>query len=223
MNQYLQQLDHPLAAFGVKQKHPQTIDEAVSATLEMETYVTPKMAAQMVSSVQGEKHTIAAVGVTERLALAVEKLAERLEKLGSKQNNRTGAGKQPPKGYRGQPSAEGRTQFRGTCWLCFGKLYALGVRGQAHEGKSMANEPNSCQLFPPLPLQNALHCQLGSMANPHHSSWTPELQRPYSAWTLGRESMLGITSDLNLGQSGSWWGSTVHPYMCTGRLRYKLR
>ena len=41
VNQYLQQLDHPLAAFGVKQKHPQTIDEAVSATLEMETYVTP--------------------------------------------------------------------------------------------------------------------------------------------------------------------------------------
>ena len=41
MNQYLQQLDHPQVAFGVKQKHPQKIDEAVSATLEMETYVTP--------------------------------------------------------------------------------------------------------------------------------------------------------------------------------------
>ncbi len=119
MNQYLQQLDHPQVAFGVKQKRPQKIDEAVSATLEMETYVTPKMA-HVVSSVQGEVDTIAAVGVTKRLALVVEKLAERLEKLEklgsehaqpggySEQNNRTGAGKQPPKGYGGQPSAEGR-------------------------------------------------------------------------------------------------------------------
>ena len=35
-----QQLDHPQVAFAVKQKRPNTMDEAVSATLEMESYLT---------------------------------------------------------------------------------------------------------------------------------------------------------------------------------------
>ena len=38
VNQYLQQLEHPQVAFSVKQKRPAKLDEAVSATLEMEAY-----------------------------------------------------------------------------------------------------------------------------------------------------------------------------------------
>ena len=33
LNSYLNQLDHPQVAFGVKQRQPDTLDEAVTATL----------------------------------------------------------------------------------------------------------------------------------------------------------------------------------------------
>ena len=38
--QYLAQLQNPQVAFSVKQKRPKTVDEAVAATLEMESYLT---------------------------------------------------------------------------------------------------------------------------------------------------------------------------------------
>ena len=36
---YLQQLKQPQIAFAVKQRQPKTLDEAVTATNEMETYL----------------------------------------------------------------------------------------------------------------------------------------------------------------------------------------
>ena len=39
VNTYLQQLDHPQVAFSVRQKQPETLDEAVTATLEAEACV----------------------------------------------------------------------------------------------------------------------------------------------------------------------------------------
>ena len=42
---YFRQLQHPQIAFSVKQKQPTTLDEAVTATIEMETYLPPKTAA----------------------------------------------------------------------------------------------------------------------------------------------------------------------------------
>ena len=42
LTHYLGQLDNPQVAFSVKQKRPKTVDEAVAATLEMESYLIPK-------------------------------------------------------------------------------------------------------------------------------------------------------------------------------------
>ncbi|KAL5500595.1 hypothetical protein EMCRGX_G012184 [Ephydatia muelleri] len=39
LNQFLSQIDNPQVAFGVKQKRPGNIDEAVAATLELESYL----------------------------------------------------------------------------------------------------------------------------------------------------------------------------------------
>ena len=39
---YLGQLEHHQLAFSMKQKRPETVDEAVSATLEKESYLLPK-------------------------------------------------------------------------------------------------------------------------------------------------------------------------------------
>ena len=39
VNAYLKQISNPQVAFAVRQKHPANLDEAVTATLEMESYV----------------------------------------------------------------------------------------------------------------------------------------------------------------------------------------
>jgi len=39
LTQYLGQLNNMKVAFGVKQKHPKTLDEAISATVELESYL----------------------------------------------------------------------------------------------------------------------------------------------------------------------------------------
>ena len=80
---YLQQLDHPQVAFGVKQKRPKTIDEAVSATLEMESYVTQPGSAAAIAVVEESEITAiaATTQLTEKLSTLVEKLTERVERL----------------------------------------------------------------------------------------------------------------------------------------------
>ena len=42
LNHFLGQLDNPQVAFSVKQRRPETLNAAVSATLEMESYLNPK-------------------------------------------------------------------------------------------------------------------------------------------------------------------------------------
>eukprot|EP00731_Ephydatia_muelleri_P002954 Em0001g2954a len=41
LNQFLSQSDNPQVAFGVKQKRPQTVDEAALAAMELESYLHP--------------------------------------------------------------------------------------------------------------------------------------------------------------------------------------
>ena len=90
VNQYLQQLEHPQVAFSVKQKRPAKLDEAVSATLEMEAYsLNPgcvvasvqdeeeREGESAVAVVQGEEEregesAVAVVGAQDPLAAAIE-------------------------------------------------------------------------------------------------------------------------------------------------------
>ena len=85
LNAYLSLLENPQVAFGVKQKTPQTFDAAVSATLELESYLSPKMAVASVETAPGEERqsSINAVshGSNDRLAVMFEKLVERFAKL----------------------------------------------------------------------------------------------------------------------------------------------
>ena len=43
LQKYLQQLDQPQVAFSVKQTRPKTLDDAVTATLEMESYAVSQL------------------------------------------------------------------------------------------------------------------------------------------------------------------------------------
>ena len=45
LNAYMAQLEQPQVAFGVKQRTPDTLDAAVTATLELESYLTPQQMA----------------------------------------------------------------------------------------------------------------------------------------------------------------------------------
>ena len=126
INSYLQQLDHPQVAFGVKQKRPKTMDEAVSATLEMESYLTQPRQIGVVAPVATEdaeaSAVVATTNVTGRLTTLVEKLAERVEKLELKQ----GAASKPNRrtyGWRGRSrGGASRTCTGGptgpVCWNC---------------------------------------------------------------------------------------------------------
>lgn len=124
INSYLQQLDHPQVAFGVKQKRPKTIDEAVSATLEMESYLAQPRHVGVVAPVSTEDSEpaaiVAATNVTERLTTLVEKLSERVEKLELCQ----GDGVKYKRNYRARGRSRGRTgrTYAGrsdvTCWTC---------------------------------------------------------------------------------------------------------
>ena len=123
---YLAQLDDPQVSFGVKQKAPQTLDEAVAGTLELESYLTPKLtvASVEVETPQEEQTAIGAVSSNEKdsLTTLVEKLINRIDRLElnysgveaglSRQRGRTNdQERRPRRGYR-EPAAEV------ICWRC---------------------------------------------------------------------------------------------------------
>ena len=68
LNAYLGQIDNPQVAFAVKpQRSPRSMDAAISATLEMESYLVSKAGSAPVSWVElgGEQAVVAAADVSE--------------------------------------------------------------------------------------------------------------------------------------------------------------
>ena len=111
LNAYLSQLPQPQISFSVRQKQPTTLDDAVAATLEMESYLSP----QAVHSTLQESGEVAPVGIDAasqitQLVHVVGRLAEQVEKL------QQGASQPPPR-REGLPQRN-RRQFSGTCWNC---------------------------------------------------------------------------------------------------------
>ena len=83
LNSYLNQLEHPQVAFSVKQREPGTLDEAVTATLEMESYLLTEQLTAQVACVDSSEDPgmVAAVTLQEKLTCLVKKLLERVEQL----------------------------------------------------------------------------------------------------------------------------------------------
>ena len=59
VNSYLQQLSHPQVVFGVKQTCPASLDAAVTATLEMESYTVSSGHMSAVSTLGHEEEQAA--------------------------------------------------------------------------------------------------------------------------------------------------------------------
>jgi hypothetical protein len=77
INAYLTQLPQPQIAFSVRQKQPATLDDAVTATLEMESYLPPQSLSVVDIGIGGNTDSVGVVGQVAQLTHAVEELTSR--------------------------------------------------------------------------------------------------------------------------------------------------
>ena len=125
---YLQQLE----AFSVRQKHLKTLEEAVTTTLEMESYLLVTKSQTVSTMHEGEEDaaTVAAVSSSMRITELLERLIKQVEWLErerySPESAREGLSKlSEPESVRSKPLQLHRGRpFGGTCWGC-------GQRGHA--------------------------------------------------------------------------------------------
>ncbi len=110
LNQYFTQLNNPQVAFAVKQTKPTTIDEAVRATLEMESYSKPMPSGITAVSEEGAV-AISSVQGTSDLKMIMEKMERMETQLKEMQQSGSGSGR----GRR----ITGRSGSR-ECWNCGG-------------------------------------------------------------------------------------------------------
>ena len=121
---FLKQISNPHVAFAVCQKQPGNLNEAVTATLEMESYVDQSRTKGCVASVQ-EETVVAATSSQQdhHLLLLVEKLVDRVEKL-EKSSKDGQAGEDHPPSARMKTSHQGsggQHDYSHACWNC-GKI-----------------------------------------------------------------------------------------------------
>ncbi|KAL5474644.1 hypothetical protein EMCRGX_G026625 [Ephydatia muelleri] len=91
LNQFLSQLDNPQVAFGVKQKRPQTVDEAALAAMELESTQRQQLPTRMTAP-------LLAVQTKTDLALeAIKELVERLDRLEGLVSSKAGGQKSESK------------------------------------------------------------------------------------------------------------------------------
>jgi len=120
LNQFLTQLVDPQVSFAVKQTKPTTVDEAIRATLEMESYTKPLpgRVAQLTEEPSEEDEPVAAAGLQRMgdLKLLLDKMERMEAQLKELQ--------QPVlRGSRRGPSRRraGRVGSRNSCWNCGGE------------------------------------------------------------------------------------------------------
>ena len=81
LNHFVSQIENGQVAFSVRQKRPKTVDEAVSATLEMEAYIDTKTISTVVEADDVTTDPLAVNGVTSSMADLIKQCIDRLEKL----------------------------------------------------------------------------------------------------------------------------------------------
>ena len=148
---YLEQLDNRQVAFSIKQKWPMSVDEAVTATLEMESYLinsgSPSDGHVGIGALQEEKNEDCVAEVTQSkqdtMMDMMHTMMERLEKLETRERRDP-----PPASRRFQPRGPRQARTRPseswsgnaalrqpiTCFSCGKKGHvACGCRAQKSE------------------------------------------------------------------------------------------
>ena len=83
LTHYLGQLEQQQAAFSVKQRRPKSVDEAVSATLEMEFYLVPKggHVAQVVEDLTPAEPVAVVRGQQDVVMVLLQQVVQRIDQL----------------------------------------------------------------------------------------------------------------------------------------------
>ena len=123
LQQYLSNLVNPQVSFGVKQRRPKTVDEAVATTLEMESYLVPAVGLGKVSQVSQagpdpQESVIAAVKTQQDAMLEMmSQLVQRMDQLESagEPNKDQGPGQQ---GIHSRGSTNPRGSGTVVCYNC---------------------------------------------------------------------------------------------------------
>ena len=118
LSHYISQIDNMQVAFSVKQRKPTTLDDAVSATLEMESYLGPKFdVAEVFTQSREREETVASVAPDTTLTM-MKQLLERMEKMEMKLSTmEEGKTFQSPQ-RRNQKESRPRGKRAATCWNC---------------------------------------------------------------------------------------------------------
>ena len=104
LSRYLGQLTNHQIAFNVRQKRPQTLDEAVSATLELESYLIPTG----LPSVAGILPSQVVAGVRQSQDTMMDMLTKMMERLDRLESDRA----TPPPRRRNQQCQAAPTPWR---------------------------------------------------------------------------------------------------------------
>ena len=129
LTHYLEQLDNPQVAFSVKQKRPKSVDEAVTATLEMESYMLNSsgvatghggQAGAMAPPSTGGDPIVAAVQSKQDTMMGMmQSMMERLEQLETQRRPAPPTRRFKPWQQTGSgPNGGGGAQQPVTCFRC---------------------------------------------------------------------------------------------------------
>ena len=118
LNQYLAQLTNPQVAFAVKQTRPTTIDDAVQATLEMESY-SKRVSSGIAQVTEDIGEDTGAVAVAAaRVPNDVKMLLEKMDRMETQMREMQLQQSTP---RRGQVRRNGGQQGSKECWNCGGQ------------------------------------------------------------------------------------------------------
>ena len=154
LSRYLDQLEPLNVSFGVKQRQLKTVHEAVSSTLELESYLSKPRSESVSHVASPDEPPVESIQAVQRDMIgAMQKLVERVEKLevAAKQRHPGQGVDRPPRRGRGKhPGAQIICRrcnqpghyVRG----CAATIYQQGVTGQGTQGSwhelNVPNLPN---------------------------------------------------------------------------------
>lgn len=124
LNHFLSEITDPQLAFGVRQRTPATLDAAVAATLELESYLhKPGLTIASLDDTPDGGDVIAAASKPSSASIetSLQKLLERMDKLevklGATKEYNPGRGHQPSRG-RDEDRGRSRNKKKLVCWKC---------------------------------------------------------------------------------------------------------
>ena len=118
LERYLGELDNPQVAFAVRQRKPKTVDEAVTATLERQSYLRPGLRQELNASAVAEGHSTSVTSSSGSGQDAVVEMLKNINRAAGRLETSLGgavAGKRPMRTFG---TGGGGGSKRIVCYRC---------------------------------------------------------------------------------------------------------